>query len=612
MLRTSSNVTREQMAVCYEDAKVEVGVETYATSEVALPPVPKLLQGERPVAKPQSVHVSYADESTQDALSPELDRLLSKRNEFGSSPTYLAQASSLAVLCGRLDDAHRLAEDARKEDPEDDDVAYRYARVAFYRGDSEAATTVWRQLADGGDLRSSLRMVELCVLDGDLEQADTWVRRAMELDSLDWRVHMLAGTLALIAGQGAKAIHHHRLALAERPRSVRLHYTLALAQASTGHVHNALRAIRVAVGLDPFWKVTLVAWADLCREDGAPRGVTAASRALARFLELYPDDKSVIERHARLLYEQDNFRAAQRVLSEARRRLQDATIVNNLGVLAVRSNNHRLAVQEFNHARQIADSQHDHEMVEVATANLVRALLQSDSVDRAAATSSEYLSAVTEQSLLTADPGYHIADVLVRSYVRQHKLPDAISLAQRWMTREVHPELHTNLAEVLVSYFSFVDVQPEQAHEFALVAHKVQSSLPTRGARWNGTLNNLVFTLIELERLDEAESLAGQLRAGPGDADAVVYATRGLLAIRRGRVEKGEALYERGISLAVSKDIKSRMRQKLSWELGTYWASQGAFGKARRLLERAKVLRKEDDWPMRDIQRKASKLLSQL
>ena len=611
MLRTSSNVTRGQMAPCYEDAKVEVGVETYATSEVTLPPVTKLLQGERSVAKPQGVRVSYADESMQDALSPELDRLLSKCDEFGSSPTYLAQASSLAVLCGRLDDAHRLAEDAWKEVPEDSDVAYRFARVAFYGGDREAAATVWRQLADGGDLRSSLRMVELCVLDGDLEQADTWLQRAKQLDGLDWRVNMLAGTLALIAGQGAKAIHYHRLALAERPRSVRLHYTLALAHASTGHVANALRAIRVAVGLDPFWKVTLVTWADLCREDGAPRGVTAASRALARFLELYPDDKSVLERHASLLYEQGNFRAARRVLSDARRRLQDAAIVNNLGVLAIQSNDRKLAVREFNHARQIADSQHDHEMVEVATANLVRALFDSDSVDRAAATSSEYLSTVSEHDVLITDPGYQIADVLVRSYVRQHRLSDAISLAQRWMQRETHPELRTSLAEALACYFSLVDVRPEQAHEFALIAHRVQSS-PTRGARWNSTLNNLVFTLIELGRLDEAERLASQLEAGIGDAGAAVYATRGLLAIRRGRMEKGEALYRRGMSVAVSRDIKARIRQRLSWELGNHWASQGVLGKARRLLERAAAPRDGDDWPMRGIQRRASALLSQL
>ena len=609
MLRTSSNVTQEQMAVADEGVKVDVGLETYPSGEITLPSVPKLLQGEPVVAKPQRVSVTHADESIQNLLVPELDRLLSKRDQFGSSPTYLAQASSLAVMCGRLDDAQQLAEEALEQAEGDDDIAYRHARVAFYRGDEATAKDVWRQLADGGNLRSCLRMVELCVLDDDLVQADAWLQRAIELNGLDWRVHMLAGVLALVAGQGAKSIHHHRLAITERPRSVRLHYMLALAHALNGHLTNALRAIRIAAGLDPFGKATLLAWADLCREDGSSKAFAAASRALARFLDLYPDEKSVIERHANLLYEQGHFRASRRVLSEARRRLQDSAIMNNLGVLAAHSKNYAQAVREFSQAKQIATSRHDQEF---ATANLVQALFDSDSVDRAAAVAGDYLSIVGEDEVLTAAPGYRIADVLVRSYVRQHKTLDAVSLAQRWLQRDVHPELRTILAEVLACYFSLVDVQPERAYQYALIAHETQSLLSTKGKRWNETLNNLVFTLIGMERLDEAKDLAAQLEAGTGDVGASINATRGLLAIRLGHVEKGEALYERGISMAVSGGLKARMRQKLGWELGNYWMSQGTPSKAKRFLKRATVVGKEDVWPMRDIQKRALELLNRL
>lgn len=115
-----------------------------------------------------------------------------------------------------------------------------------------------------------------------------------------------------------------------------------------------------------------------------------------------------------------------------------------------------------------------------------------------------------------------------------------------------------------------------------------------------------------MERLDEAKDLAAQLEAGTGDVGASINATRGLLAIRLGHVEKGEALYERGISMAVSGGLKARMRQKLGWELGNYWMSQGTPSKAKRFLKRATVVGKEDVWPMRDIQKRALELLNRL
>ena len=297
------------------------------------------------------------------------------------------------------------------------------------------------------------------------------------------------------------------------------------------------------------------------------------------------------------------------MLSEARRRFQDSAIVNNLGVLAAHLKNHAQSIREFSQAEQLATSRRDHEL---ATANLVRALFRAGLVDRAATIATHYLKTVVEKDVLTGDPGYHIADVLVHSHLMQRKMAAAISLAERWLLQEAHPELRTTLAEVLVCYFSLVDIRPDRAYEYALVAHDIQLSQPKRGTRWNQTLNNLVFTLIGKEHFDEAKQLAANLVVDAGDTGASVNATRGLLAIRLGHMDKGEALYERGISLAVSRDLKARIRQRLAWELGSYWMSQGAPNKAKRFLKRAAVVAKEDVWPMRGIQRQASELLKQL
>ena len=81
-----------------------------------------------------------------------------------------------------------------------------------------------------------------------------------------------------------------------------------------------------------------------------------------------------------------------------------------------------------------------------------------------------------------------------------------------------------------------------EAAVVGLVAHPTRAML----------LNNAAYSLIEMNRLEEAVSLLERIdfRASPDQELISGFATRGLLAFRRGFPESGRRLYEQAIELA--------------------------------------------------------------
>ena len=238
------------------------------------------------------------------------------------------------------------------------------------------AESIFKELAKSGHLLSCLRMVELSVTNSNFTDAHEWLLKAIRIDETDWRVQMLAGTLALIQGNSAKAIRYFRATLDERPRSVQLYYYLALGHISAGHTRQALKALRKAVGLNPFEKKALMAWTDLCVHK--KMGLDNVSTALSRYLKLIPDDKAAIERLAYILLEKNDKQTVGKLLAEAREYSDDAIVSNSLGVLAFRSSNLPRAVREFQRAIVLTEGLIDIDNSRVrttATANLVNSLL---------------------------------------------------------------------------------------------------------------------------------------------------------------------------------------------------------------------------------------------
>ena len=604
----------DNVAVSEQNAEVEVGFDAALSGKLLFPSLPRLLRGQRVPPRAEQIRefrtpASFASEGFQS----ELDRLLLRYDEFNDSATYLARVADLATLSGHLDQALSLAKEAVEANP-DPEYKYRLAEIAYLGTDIHKARNIWAELAGQGHMGAILRMAQLSIAESDDENAAAWLDEATRIDGADWRVHVIAGTLALGSGEHERAVRHFRVAMEERPRSVQIYYNLALAHVLSGSVKHAIRALRIAVGLNPFGQKSLMAWADLSAHAG--QSIPEASQALVRYASLHSDDKSAIERLAYLRYLLGDDRGARDALEKADERFHDANISNNLGVLAARGKKLSQAIREFSRAIGIAAESPEENAgrtSDIATTNLVTALVNAGEYRRAEEVAETYISLSSDDRYLSSYPTFRIAEGLVGACLNLGKTEKGIDLALNWIQEYIHEDLHSRLADILVCYYTLVDTQPDLAHEFAQQSFEIQSNRqPRDSAAWNTSVNNLAFVAIEQGKLDDAGSYLARLRSDASMHRYFHYATRGLLAIRRGHVDRGVGLYRLAISTAGDRNTKSLLRQKLNWELGKYWARQGRTRRAIRFLEKVQKTRVAGVWTMPFVKRDAATMLDRL
>lgn len=456
MIEISAPRLPDSVAVSEQDAEVDVGFDAALNGKLLFPSLPRLLQGQRVPSRAEQVReyrkpVSFAFGGFQsEGFQSELDRLLLRYDEFNDSATYLARTADLAALSGKLDQALSLAMKAADADP-DPEYKYRLAEIAYFGADVHKARSIWAELAAHGHMGAILRMAQLSIAESDDEGAAAWLDEAMRIDGADWRVHVIAGTLALGSGEHERAVRHFRVAMEERPRSVQIHYNLALAHVLSGSVKHAIRALRIAVGLNPFGQKALMAWADLSAHAG--QSIPEASRALVRYASLYSDDKGAIERLAYLRYLHGDDRGARDALEKADKRFHDANISNNLGVLAARGKKLSQAIREFSRAIDLAAESPEENAgraSDIATTNLVTALVNAGEFRKAEEVAEAYISLSSDDRYLSSHPTFRIAAGLVDACLNQGKTEKGIDLALHWIERNIHADLHSRLADILV------------------------------------------------------------------------------------------------------------------------------------------------------------------
>ena len=274
------------------------------------------------------------------------------------------------------------------------------------------------------------------------------------------------------------------------------------------------------------------------------------------------------------------------------------------------------AIREFSRAVAIAaesPEENAERTSDTATANLVTALVNAREFRRAEEVAVAYISLSSDDRYLSSDPAFRIAQGLVRACLNQGKMKKGIDLALNWIEKDVLADLYSYLADTLGCYYSLVDVQLDRAYEFARRSFEIQSNRqPADSAAWNRSVNNLAFVAIEQGKLDDAGNYLAWLRSDTPMSTYFHYATRGLLAIRRGHVDRGEGLYRLAISTASDRNTKSLLRQKLNWELGNYLARQGQTRRAIRFLTKVEKTRVTGIWTMPFVKRNAVAMLDRL
>ena len=615
MLGTPKDPKPDRIATQVEQPIVDVGVQTHPSSQVVLPPVKELLKGKVLSLFPKAIEFQMPDDQLSLSLEATLDRLMTQHHEFEDSPNFVSRLSGLAASCGRFEAASDLAKRSVDLDRERGDLAYRLAEVSFLAGRHNEAESLWSEQAGAGHLLSCLRMAEMAVRRANLNDAGDWLAQAVSIDTSDWRVVTFAGILALLQSDGNRAVSYFRSALEDRPRSARLQYNLALAHVLTGNPKNAIKAVRKAIGLNPFMKPALMVWADL--DDDVEKPYAGIVDAFARYIDLYPRDNVTIKRLAQYWYFRGNDKECRRLLLQARNNAPDPAILNNLGVLACKRKDFNVAVREFYSSIDLSGVTNESSGSNdfgTATANLVNALNEAGKFSEAAKVCIAYARSINDPSFLTNKPSSLVAEGLLTADIGRGKVQRAVTTANQWIkVPELDDDLYWRVSELLVYHYTIGEWEPEKAIVIAEQAYNHMLAGKSIGIERQITLlNNLAFVAVELDRLDEAKVYLQQLGGQISKSKEFVCATRGLLTIRMGRVERGEALYRHAIAIAHKQRDKAMLRQKLNFELGTFFASKGERTKAARAFRRVLNTKLDGSWTMSHLRTRSKDMLASL
>jgi Tfp pilus assembly protein PilF len=98
-------------------------------------------------------------------------------------------------------------------------------------------------------------------------------------------------------------------------------------------------------------------------------------------------------------------------------------------------------------------------------------------------------------------------------------------------------------------------------------------------------LNNLAYYFLMQGNVGDAREVLERINEQDALNSVHVNATRGLLFLKEGALEKGAYYYNRAIDLAKDDETKNQALQKKQLEWGRYFLSQGKTARAQKHLQ---------------------------
>jgi tetratricopeptide (TPR) repeat protein len=566
-----------------------VFVESQADELAAfIPPLEDIAE----IARLKDAHFSIGDVvhrdrgSVESAFRFEMGDLLKKERQFAHSSIFQNRLANLAQLSGNRELEQHFLKRAIEVD-NNDFFNDRLGENLISREKFDDAEKIFLARDLERDVHANLRLAFLHVRKSDFVSASSVIDRALAIEPFDYGSRLFEGSLRLVSGDAESAIRSFRIAEESRPNSSVLHTNLSIAYASLSNYERALVSAKKAAALDPLNKNAVSLLADLafrqrCNEDAIP--------ALRYYVSFEQKHAHIWAQLARSLIEIGSYDEAISALRRQGSITDSVEVWNNLGVAYHRKG--KASTQKALEAFAFATSEkwtENRRVSAVALRNLCSVLFNQNEHRRVL----QFTSAVVANSELfgLALKDADVSDLYIFrivSLMNEGRTRDASELCESLLAiPDTTISLRTWLASWLIAYYSLRQ-NPRAlklSHEFVGLFWEREAKKDRRN---DMLVNNIAFACAEFGDLAQAEHFV-QMVANRVHVDPYPTATLGLLHLRRGHEERGEALYEEAVRLAHSQGDKSRIRQKMHLELARLKLAQPAV--ARRHLDKAIALR---------------------
>ena len=536
----------------------------------------------------QNLNYSIADEHFQteaglrDLYQAELAHQSIKLEKYSTSSKLLNRLSNIAGAAGDLEQEHSLLHRAANCGA-NEYLRRRIAENEMARGNLDVAKVMFEGLLASGDLWVNLRLAHVMVLQNNVETAMDFVRRAIEIEPDNFSARLFEGGLGLIRGDFERAVHSYRIAEETRPQSASLYHNLAIAYANLEMPTKALGAAKKSVALAPMNANSVCLLADVAFMYSRDRDAIGSLRLL---VSLEQKSAAIWARHARACMRLGEVQEAIAALKREASVEESCRVWNNLGVAYQATGQAQRSGQAFARAVELGSDSKSSSYF-LACRNTAQFLFSNSEW----AHTVRFVETVLEEDkegLCFKDLNLiDLPRILIQSFRTLNRFKDLEIQCLSILSR---PDIEKNLeawtTSMLLTHYALSQDSLKKAS--ALLAEKlplIELNNVLTDVERTSLINNFAFALAEMGDVKAAELMLSRI-SNLIHLQPYPTATLGLIHFRKGNLYRGKSLYDQAIGLAVGHFHKTRIRQKLNFELGKFWLPYDQ-RKAVRYLEKA-------------------------
>ncbi|NQV68849.1 MAG: hypothetical protein HQ498_02370 [Pseudohongiella sp.] len=525
-----------------------------------------------------------------DGFRQEYSRQLIKYESYKNSAVFLSRLSSLAAELGEDDESRMYLEEAKTLSPENLFLKHKLGNLLIDNEKYEEALKLLTRSDLEIDSYANLQKAKICMNNSDIETAQSYVFKALEIDNTNYEARLFAGTLSIYHGEWERAIRHYRVALEESNKSSPLMVNMAYSYWMLGEFEKAERNLKKALLINPLNKNAVIFYSDVCKYRNKP---IEAISFLEFYLEYEQKDETAWERLGLAYYESgkeyeklEYFRNSLEALKMQNTLSSNPGVWNNIALNNWKLGNHSLASRYLAQSIKKSEEENNLELMVTALYNLSLVLIDAKKYGELREILNEYLKVFTGGNI----PENRLFDYLMLFHVQaiegssgqDESAKEIVHIlkSHRISENNVRYELYNRL----LVYISETSDDKEKAYT---VIEKLTRVIENRELvspmLWLSIVNNVAFFSCNSQELEKAEYLLNLL---PQEihSNAYLTATFGLLNIKKGRLKKGEALYREAISMIPDHKTKQKFKQRLNYELGNVYFVRNDYVNAQRLL----------------------------
>lgn len=487
---------------------------------------------------------------------------------------------------GRLEEASNEFVAALRFSPRHFMSLANLARIRILQGQFTEAERLYEELSAGhpSDVSPLVNLAYIELRKNDFDKATLILEKAISVDGVAILPRYLMAVTLLKRGRPREAIGHLRIAAKTDVRSFAVHQALGVAFMMAGEAKRASFSFKTALALAPDKQNAVRALSNVLLQH---RQFEALTALLEAHLEKTPEDTAARGLLAESFLRQKQYPAARRHFLAAVQSIRDdgsdvakmkAELINNVGVCSDFEGDWDTAARCFLRSIEVYPG-----FENVAHHNLAKLRVREGKTEQA--------WKILESCRKGAPENHETPELQALVREKQGRHEEAIQL----LTTEILTGRATD-----GSYAWASGLLTEVNHDFANAIRIATEGLK-RYPLSLLLLNNLVYSLLMSGQIAEArqilESIPRGARTDRVEAPAVLAATRGLLYLWEGDIEKGKEQYKMAEQFAREShqpELLSRVRQKMYLEIAKAYLRQKDVAAAK--VEISRGLSVRDGW----------------